>query len=173
MQLYMDDAGIDLSDKRILHFGPEKWLMRAMSNNPDYEPADLYAPIAKFRMDITSIDRPDNHFDVIVVHHVLEHIDDDSKAMSELYRVLKPGGLGFLSVPINLSRKDTYENASITEDWERFWHFTGTDHKRFYGRDFSQKLEAVGFEVTPYRRAQSEEIRYGLAQDECIYIVKK
>ncbi|GMV62937.1 MAG: hypothetical protein AMXMBFR74_21050 [Parvibaculum sp.] len=173
MQLYLDEHGIDLSTKKILQFGPEKWLMRAMKNNPDYEPADLYAEIAKFRLDITKIDRPDNFFDVVIANHVFEHVDDDKAAMREMFRVLKPGGYGFFSVPINLSRAETYENPAITDPDERFVHFGGTDHKRFYGRDFAEKLEAAGFKVEAYRRKPEEEAKWGLLRDECIYIARK
>ena len=173
MQLYMNEHGISLGDKKILHFGPEKWLMERMSDNPGYEPADLYAKIARFRLDITAIDRPDNFFDVVIAHHVLEHVDEDRKAMRELYRVLRPGGIGFFSVPINLSRDETYENPAITDPDERFVHFGGTDHRRFYGRDFADRLREAGFEVETYRRAPDEEVRFGLLRDECIYIARK
>ncbi len=148
--------------------------MRAMKNNPDYEPADLYAPIAKFRLDITRIDRPDeDSFDVVIANHVFEHVDDDKAAMREMFRVLKPGGHGFFSVPINLSREETYENAAITDPDERFAHFGGTDHKRYYGRDFAAKLEAAGFKVETYRRKPEEEVKWGLLRDECIFIARK
>ena len=174
IQLYLDQHGIDLTTKKILQFGPEKWLMRAMKNNPDYEPADLYAPIAKFRLDITEIDRPDNFFDVVIANHVFEHVDDDKAAMREMFRVLKPGGYGFFSVPINLSRDEPYENPAITDPDERFAHFGGTDHKRYYGRDFAKKLEAAGFvSVEAYRRQPEEEVKWGLLRDECIYVARK
>ena len=173
MWLYLQDHNIDLRDKKILHFGPEKWLMKLMKDNEGYEPADLYAEIAKFRLDITNIDRPDDFFDVVIAHHVFEHIDDDRKAMQEMYRVLKPGGYGFFSVPINLSRDRTYENPQITDPDLRFVHFGGTDHKRFYGRDFQQKLSEVGFKVEPYRRSPDEEVKWGLLRDECIYVARK
>lgn len=173
IQLYLNDHGIDLEQKSILQFGPEKWLMRAMKTNPRYEPADLYSPIAKFRLDITKIDRPDNSFDVVIANHVFEHVDEDQKAMSEMYRVLKPGGLGLFSVPINLSRSETYENPAVTDPDERMAHFGGTDHRRFYGRDFKTKLEAAGFKVEEYRRAPHEEVKWGLLRDECIYVATK
>lgn len=173
MQLYMTEHGIDLSTKKVLQFGPEKWLMQKLKGNPGYEPADLYSPIARYRLDITKIDRPDNFFDAVIANHVFEHIDDDAKAMREMFRVLKPGGIGFFSVPINLSREETYENAAITDPDERFVHFGGTDHKRFYGRDFQRKLEAAGFKVEAYRRAPEEEVKWGLLRDECIYIGRK
>lgn len=174
LQLYLTEHGIDLTTKKILQFGPEKWLMRAMKSNPDYEPADLYAKIAKFRLDITKIDRPDNFFDVVIANHVFEHIDDDRPAMTEMFRVLKPGGYGFFSVPINLSRDETYENPAITDPDERFVHFGGTDHKRYYGRDFAKKLEAAGFtSVEIYRRKPEEEVKWGLLRDECIFVARK
>lgn len=173
IQLWLNDNGVDLSDKSILQFGPEKWLMRAMKNNSKYEPADLYSPIAKFRLDITKIDRPDNHFDVVIANHVFEHVDEDAQAMAEMFRVLKPGGIGFFSVPINLSRDETYENPAITDPDLRMVHFGGTDHRRFYGRDFKAKLEAVGFKVEEYRRAPEEEAKWGLLRDECIHVCRK
>lgn len=173
IQLYLNDHNIDLTKKSILQFGPEKWLMRAMKNNPAYEPADLYSPIAKYRLDITKIERPDNFFDVVIANHVFEHVDEDALAMREMYRVLKPGGIGFFSVPINLSRAETYENRSITDPDLRFAHFGGTDHKRFYGRDFGKKLEDAGFRVEAYRRAPEEEVKWGLLRDECIFIGHK
>lgn len=172
MQLYLDKHNIDLTKMSILQFGPEKWLMTAMRNNPAYEPADLYAKIARFRLDITEIDRPDNHFDAIVAHHVLEHIDDDRKAMAELARVLKPGGIGFLSVPLNMTR-DTYENPAITEPWERFWHFGGTDHKRYYGMDLANRLEESGFKVETFRTDQETEIKHALDPCDVLFVVTK
>lgn len=173
IQLWLNDHGVDLGDKSILQFGPEKWLMWAMKNNPKYEPADLYSPIAKFRLDITKIDRPDNFFGVVIANHVFEHVDEDAKAMREMFRVLKPGGIGFFSVPINLSREETYENPAITNPDERMVHFGGTDHRRYYGRDFKTKLEAAGFNVEEYRRAPHEEVKWGLLRDECIYVARK
>ncbi|RZI37784.1 class I SAM-dependent methyltransferase, partial [Herbaspirillum sp. HC18] len=126
------------------------------------EPADLYSPIAKFRLDITKIDRPDNSFDVVIANHVFEHVDDDALAMREMFRVLKSGGYGFFSVPINLSREQTYENRAVTTPDERFVHFGGTDHRRYYGRDFKSKLENAGFTVEVYRRPQEDEVKWGL-----------
>ena len=76
-------------------------------------------------------------------------------------------------MPINLSRDETYENPAITDPAERFVHFGGTDHKRFYGRDFATKLEEAGFKVEAYRRKPEEEVKWGLLRDECIYVARK
>jgi ubiquinone/menaquinone biosynthesis C-methylase UbiE len=47
------------------------------------------------KADICDLPFEDNQYDVILCNHVLEHIPDDTKAMQELYRVLKPGGWPF------------------------------------------------------------------------------
>lgn len=49
--------------------------------------------------DIHRLSEPDNHFDFVVCCEVLEHVDDPLQALSELQRVLRPGGLAILSVP--------------------------------------------------------------------------
>ena len=96
-------------------------------------------------MDITDIQYPDDSFDAIYCSHVLEHVPDDAKAMSELYRVLKPGGWAILAVPI---RGDTtFEDPTTTEPEERERLFGQSDHVRYYGKDFKDRLEAAGFEV--------------------------
>lgn len=173
MWLYFQENAVDPSHLRVLNFGPEKCLIERMRDNPDYEAADLYARIARFRLDITAIDRPDDCFDMVIAHHVLEHIDDDRTAIRELFRVTRPGGLAVISVPQDLTRARTYENPAITDPDERFVHFAGTDHKRFYARDFGDRLAEPGYEVTPYRRDEAEEVRYGLTRGQQIYICRK
>jgi ubiquinone/menaquinone biosynthesis C-methylase UbiE len=49
--------------------------------------------LADVKADICDLPFEDNQYDVILCNHVLEHIPDDTKAMQELYRVLKPGGI--------------------------------------------------------------------------------
>lgn len=46
-----------------------------------------------FRADLGALPHADNTFDVVLVAHVLEHLPEPDRAISELYRVLKPGGL--------------------------------------------------------------------------------
>jgi SAM-dependent methyltransferase len=125
------------------------------------------------KVDITRVPLPDASYDVVMAHHVLEHIDDDAQAMRELFRLLKPGGVGVLSVPINASRQRTYENAGVTSPAERVAHFSAEDHKRYYGLDFADRLGAVGFAVETFRLPPEDEIRYGLLRDEWITIARK
>ena len=69
----------------------------------DYTSADLFSPIVDVKADILDLPFEDESFDVIFCNHVLEHIEDDRKAMSELYRVMKKGGWGILQVPMKNS----------------------------------------------------------------------
>jgi SAM-dependent methyltransferase len=173
-QLWMTANGDNpLVGKHILHFAPEKAVRRQMKGNPLYETADLHQTGVTHVMDITAIPADDASFDVVIAHHVLEHIDDDHKAMGEIYRIIKPGGFALLSVPVNGTRSETYENPAITDPKERFFHFGGDDHKRVYGLDFADKLEGAGFSVETFRMPPDQEIRYGLLPDEWLYIARK
>jgi len=83
----------------------------------------------------------------VICNHVLEHIEDDTKAMNELYRVLKPGGMGIFQVPQDLKLEKTYEDFNITDPEERKKHFGQYDHVRIYGRDYFNRLRKAGFTV--------------------------
>jgi SAM-dependent methyltransferase len=174
MQLWMNaNGGNPFAGKRILHFAPEKAVRRLMKGNPLYETADLHQRGVTHAMDITAIPSADASYDVVIAHHVLEHIDDDHMAMSEVFRIIEPGGFALLSVPLNGTREATYDNSAIISPYARFYHFGGYDHKRYYGLDFSKKLEAVGFTVEIFRAPQDQEIRYALLPEEWIYVARK
>ena len=168
-----EDGGNKLDGKHILHFAPEKAVVRQMRDNPLYETADLHQRGVMHRVDITQVPLPDASYDVVIAHHVLEHIDNDGQAMSELFRLLRPGGLAVLSVPINATRQQTYENPLATSPEQRFAHFSGEDHKRFYGLDFAEPLVRAGFRVATFRVSPEDEVRYGLLRDEWLTIARK
>lgn len=82
----------------------------------------------------------DNYFDSIIASEILEHLDDDKKALKELYRVLKKGGILLVSVP-----NKNYPFLWDPLNWilERFfnthihkdrWWLAGiwADHERLY-----------------------------------------
>ena len=50
---------------------------------------DIVSGKAMYQMDITDLKFDDISFDEIICYHVLEHVKNDSKAMSELFRILK------------------------------------------------------------------------------------
>jgi SAM-dependent methyltransferase len=168
-----EGGGNKLAGKRILHFAPEKTLMQQMRGNPLYETADLHQKPVTYEVDITRMPLPDASYNVIIAHHVLEHIDDDRLAMRELFRLLVPGGFAILSAPINASRQATYENPAISTPEGRHAHFSAENHKRYYGLDFADRLAAVGFIVDTFRLPPEQEATYGLLRDEWITIARK
>jgi len=171
---------------RLLHFAPEKCLYDIFSKNKnlDYNPCDLspekyaYNEIKKItKADLNNIPFDENSFDVVLCSHVLEHIPDDRKAMSELYRVMKKGAWGIFQVPIDYSRKTTYEDFTIISSKKRKKAFGQFDHVRWYGEDYKDRLKSVGFNVTEdeyIKSFTSEELyRFGLMPSEIIYFCRK
>jgi len=174
LHLWITEGGGDkLAGKRILHFAPEKAFQRRMRGNPLYETADLLQTGVTHRVDITETKMPDASYDVVMANHVLEHIPDDRAAMRELFRLLKPGGIALLSVPINATRQSTYENPRIIGEPERWAHFSAGDHVRYYGLDFADRLTEAGFQVDTFRVPPGDEVKYGLLRDEWIYLARK
>ncbi|MCK5677275.1 MAG: methyltransferase domain-containing protein [Flavobacteriaceae bacterium] len=135
--------------KKVLHMAPEQCFLDIFKKlkNIDYTTADLYSPIVDIKADILNLPFEDNSFDIILCNHVLEHIEDDHKAMTELYRVLKPKGMGIFQIPQDLNLEKTYEDFSITSAEERKKHFGQYDHVRVYGKDYFDRLRNVGFKV--------------------------
>ena len=111
---------------RLLHIAPEKNLRKILKSfsHIKYISGDLNPSMnCDIRLDITDMNFEDKFFDVIICNHVLEHIEDDRKAMSELFIVLKPGGEGILQVPISKCNKETFEDFSIIFPKEREKYF--------------------------------------------------
>jgi len=131
----------------LLHFAPAETLRKRFRSMPNlsYVTADLAGGNAMLRMDITDIWFRDNIFDMILCSHVLEHVEDDRKAMSEMFRVLKPGGLLVVLVPIKVEQ--TFEDASVTSPRQRKRLFGQADHVRRYGPDIADRLQEAGFDV--------------------------
>mgnify|MGYP001596516366 FL=1 len=134
---------------KILHIAPEQCFLKIFKKqkNLDYITSDLESPIADVKADICNLPFKDDSFDIVFCNHVLEHIPDDKKAMQELFRVLKKGGFGVFQIPQDMSRENTFEDASITDKEERTKIFGQYDHVRVYGRDYFNKLRSVGFKV--------------------------
>lgn len=164
---------------KVLHFAPEQafYTQFRRLKNIQYTTTDLNSPLADVKADICKLPFEDDAFDVILCNHVLEHIPDDTKAMKELFRILKPGGWGIFQVPQDLERAATFQDDRITDEKERARIFGQYDHVRVYGRDYFQKLRSIGFRVTEVdytNTLTSGEIdRYRLAKGEIIPLVAK
>ena len=165
--------------KKVLHFAPEQAFYKLFRNqkNIDYTTTDLFSPLADVKADICDLPFEDNSYDIIFCNHVLEHIPDDTKAMQELFRVLKPSGMAILQIPQDLSRATTFADDTITDQKERAAIFGQYDHVRIYGRDYFDKLRSIGFKVTEedYTTKITPELvqKYCLAKGEIIPVCFK
>ena len=164
---------------KVLHFAPEQAFYKLFRNqkNIEYTTTDLFSPLADVKADICNLPFPDNSYDMILCNHVLEHIPNDKLAMQELYRVMKPGGMGIFQIPQDLKRATTFTDDSITDPKERAKVFGQYDHVRVYGRDYFDTLRSIGFTVIEEDYTQkigAEKVKlYGLAQGEILPICYK
>ena len=168
-----------LVKKKVLHMAPEQCFLARFKelNHIDLITADLYSPIVDVKADICDLPFEENSFDIIFCNHVLEHIEDDKKAMQELYRVLRPDGFGIFQIPQDYSREKTYEDVTITSPEDRAKHFGQYDHVRIYGLDYFDRLRSVGFKVKEVNYSkklpQHEVDKFRLMKDEILPVCLK
>ncbi|WP_420388033.1 methyltransferase domain-containing protein [Roseivirga sp.] len=180
MWLYLKDkTNFFTEPHKLLHIAPELCFIKKFKSmeNLDYTTADLESPLADVKMDVHEIPFEDETFDVVFCNHVMEHVDNDIKAMSEIHRVLKPGGWAIIQSPQDYSREETLEDPSITDPKERERVYWQSDHVRLFGMDYGKRLEKAGFTVTEDRYVmelpEATVKRYALPANEIIYFCAK
>jgi len=167
------------SEYRLLHVAPEQVFYKLFRNqkNLNYLTIDLESPLADIKMNLEEMTFDNEEFDVIFCNHVLEHVNNDAKALSEIYRVLRKGGFAILQSCIDYNREKTYEDPAITDPKDREREFWQKDHLRLYGMDYGSRLKSAGFEVEESHFIDEftpEEIdRYKLTSEEIIFIGRK
>ena len=165
---------------KVLHIAAEAGVAQNIrSRNPqcDYLTGDLQSRHADIKVDVTDMSRfEDETFDYIIMNHVLEHVPDEAKAMSEIKRCLKKDGRAMLSFPMCLDQK-TFEDKSIVSEKERLIRYGQRDHCRLYGYDAGERLEGYGFKVTAYTAGKCLDAkdveRMGLIPEDTIYLCAK
>jgi SAM-dependent methyltransferase len=91
----------DLSGMSILHFAPEPFFRKLFQEKFDsYTSADLNMKDVDYRADLLDLPFEDGSYDFVFASHVLEHIKEDDRALHEISRVLKPGGIAVIHVPV-------------------------------------------------------------------------
>ena len=142
----------------------------------EYLTGDLEQIYSDVKVDVTDMHQfEDDSFDYFIINHVLEHVPDETSAMNEIRRVLKPDGVLFISFPMCLDRK-TYDNPEITSPADRLNAFGQEDHVRLYGTDSAERLAQFGFEVKPLivkeQMSKKEFTRMGLIPEDTIFLCR-
>jgi hypothetical protein len=151
------ESGILARRVRLLHIAPEPSLHRRLAAAPtvayyagDREPRRYGFVEELCQLDACRLPYPDACFDVLLANHVLEHVDDDWSALAEFLRVLRPGGLAVLQVPVAQRLAVTREDPALRSEEEREEAYGQWDHVRLYGLDYPSRLEKAGFAVRCY-----------------------
>ena len=169
LALLLSETRIFEGSQRVVEVAPMRGFEALMRSQPDmdYVSFDLERH-AMERGDITAMKYPTDSIDYFLCFHVLEHIPDDATAISEIYRVLKPGGTAVLQVPLDwaAARTREYDAPDPRE----------VGHVRRYGRDFADRLALPGLEVNHVSVLQVLDpetvTRFGLSP-EPIFFAKK
>lgn len=181
MWLYLRDHSDFFTANKlaVLHIAPEQCFHKRFKNqkNLDYLTGDLVSPIADIHFDLHDIPLENDRFDVVFCNHVMEHVDDAIQCMTELCRVMKPGGWGIMQVPQDFSRETTLEDTAIKSPEDREKYYWQKDHVRLFGKDYPDWLKRAGFEVEEFHKESKydEKLiqRYRLQKEEILYIVHK
>ena len=165
---------------KVIHFAPEAKLSEMLQNLNFFhnQTADFSMKDVDYKVDITKMPEvKTGSYDFFICSHVLEHVDNDDKAIQELYRILKDGGYGILMAPIIVGLENTIEDSSKVTEEERWQYFGQNDHVRLYAHDdYIKKLEINGFMVDQlgveyFGKKVFKEL--GLKETSILYIVKK
>lgn len=124
--------------ERALHFAPEACLRGTVAGLADrIVTADLEPRGVDLSLDICRLPFRDGAFGLVIASHVLEHVVDDRSALAEIRRVLAPGGLALLLVPVTVEKTIEYGAADPLRN----------DHVRECGPDYFDRYGEAGFRV--------------------------
>lgn len=149
--LVMNELGRthDFARMSILHFAPEPWLEKLFRRRfGTYHTADIAAHGVDFAVDMCRMAFADASYDVVLASHVLEHIQEDRQAVAEVRRILKPGGLALLPVPVVSPRTIEYPHPNPHE----------FGHVRAIGTDFFDRYREAFSSVRVWSSADFDEV---------------
>ena len=172
-----DDEKINV---KILHVAPEDSLAKLIISRPKlyYLPIDSFEhgynyPRYVKEMNLLNLELEDNSFDLVICNHVLQDIKDDRKAMNEIYRVLKLGGIAILQVPISYKITSVLEHEGDKNEEFCIERYGQRFHKRIYSYEgYVNRLTSVGFHVEVIHLGK-EYHRYSINHREPIFIARK
>lgn len=185
--LYIKSAtGLFRTGGKVLHVAPDRNLARALdaAAGVDQTKGDKFTegyeggfyPEGTVDMDITGLPFKDKSFDAVLCNHVLEHVPDDRRAISEIFRVLKTDGWAMLQVPVSYAARKTKDGSRALSPEERERRFGQFDHVRLYSRsDYPARIEEAGFKVTVVqpKEAGIDVKRFALHPREELFIARR
>lgn len=165
---------------RVLYFAPEKQIVDTLfleEKGMVFYGADISSRRGNIQVDMTNICFKNDYFDYVVANHVLEHIQDETAALREVYRVLSPGGKFIFSFPI-CTDCETFDDESIVSKEDRLRFYGQEDHVRLYGTDYLKRIESVcDLKIqcfSPQDDLPHEKIlEYGFIKDDIVMIGRK
>jgi SAM-dependent methyltransferase len=173
------------SARKFIDFAPSpplsSFIKRLITDSPclfSYRTADLFREGVDDKVDLMDLNLyEDESVDFFICSHILEHVPDDKKALSELQRILKRGGQGIVVVPIALAALEIDEDPTLTDPAERWRRFGQDDHVRLYSKaGFLERVAQAGFQV---RQLGQEHFGkktfgiYGITEQSVLYVVEK
>lgn len=173
LKIAFDTGQIPHDGKDWLHFAPENAVRRFVEPYAKtYVTADLFEDGMDHAWNIEDIDCESERFDMILCSHVLEHVKTEI-ALSEMFRILRPGGVAVLMVPICEGLETTYVNADIKTERDRWAHFQQSDHDRILGRDFRDMVRDAGFSLNEIVAEGEQAVINGLVMGERVFLARK
>ncbi|MFK8042843.1 MAG: methyltransferase domain-containing protein [Congregibacter sp.] len=180
--LYIEALGLAsrFSDANVLHVAPEKTLRSfVLDQQPNmYLAIDLARkPFVSAQMNVENLALAPQSVNIVIANHVLEHIDNLKSALSEFFRVLKPGGLAILQTPYSSILRSTFCDPGITADAARLEAYGQEDHVRLFGADVFDLVEHAGFtsKVVEHKQvlAHIDPKRSGINPREPLFLFEK
>ncbi|MEX1173871.1 MAG: methyltransferase domain-containing protein [Chloroflexota bacterium] len=177
--LLRDRLKLETSVRRVLHFAPEPGIAaRIRATGVEFVTGDIDAALADERIDITAIPYPEASFDLVICSHVLEHVPNDRAAILEMRRVLRPGGLALIIVPVKTDRTREFLDRSPRPRYADGYLRVGSHrHVREIGLDYSDRLLDGGLdvEVVDYveELSEAERDRYAIEPGEIFYLCSR
>lgn len=131
-------AGWSPAGRSAIHFAPEPIMRRYLKSRfAVYHTADINPRGVDFEADISALPFADRSYDFVFASHVLEHVTDDRRALAEIARILTPGGIAILPVPVFAAITVEYPHPMPQEE----------NHVRAPGRDYFDRYREVFAEV--------------------------
>jgi len=149
LQNLIDKKLISFSSK-VIHFSPEMSLEKNFFRKyfSNYFTADIIKNKSDFTIDLQNFNLKEKNFDLVICNHVLEHIEDDTTALKNIYSIIKPGGMAILQVPLSTIIDVDFKKEGIISDSEKLNYYGQSDHVRIYSeKNFLKKITDTGFNL--------------------------